>query len=70
MTGNGGIAQVIECLPSKHKDLNSNTSTAKKKKSMTVEGGRMGGERRKDELVPVEMNREEGNWRQTRMKNF
>jgi hypothetical protein len=37
---------------------------------MTVEGGRMGGERRKDVLVPVEMNREEGNWRQTRMKNF
>jgi hypothetical protein len=28
----GGVAQVIELLPCKHKALSSNTSTAKKKK--------------------------------------
>jgi hypothetical protein len=30
--GAGGMAQVVECLPSKHKALNLNPSTTKKKK--------------------------------------
>jgi hypothetical protein len=30
--GAGGVAQVVERLPSKHKALSSNPSTAKKKK--------------------------------------
>jgi hypothetical protein len=29
----GGVAQVVECLPSKHKARSSNLSTAKKKKN-------------------------------------
>jgi hypothetical protein len=28
----GRVAQVVECLPSKHEDLTLNSSTAKKKK--------------------------------------
>jgi hypothetical protein len=28
----GGVAQVVECLPKKHKALSTNTSTKKKKK--------------------------------------
>jgi hypothetical protein len=34
-TGAGGVAQVVECLPSKHKTLSSNPSTGKKKKNCT-----------------------------------
>jgi hypothetical protein len=30
--GTGGKAQVVECLPSKHKSLNSDSSTAKNQK--------------------------------------
>jgi hypothetical protein len=32
----GGVAQVVECLPSKHEVLSSNPSTEKKKRIQTV----------------------------------